>query len=277
MEELFNDPVLIVETLLPYGLNLFIAIAILIVGWIIAKWAGKRVLKMASNADNVDDTIVPILAKLTTVVIMLITIVAVLDKFGVQMASLIALIGAAGLAVGLALQGTLSNVASGVMLLTFRPFKVGDFININGMFAVVDEIGLFTTEFHTPDNVYVVWTNSRVWGADIRNFSVNETRRIDLVFGIHYDDDIDKAMKIISEVFAEESRILPEPEPLIAVTELGDSSVDILARPWVKTSDWWLTSLELKKAVKQRFDAEGITIPFPQRDVHYYEQKKLSS
>lgn len=275
MEEIIQDPALLIETFLPYAINLIVAVSILIIGWVVARWAGKRVLKTASDADNVDDTIVPILAKLTTAVIMLITIVAVLDRFGVQMASLIALIGAAGLAVGLALQGTLSNVASGVMLLTFRPFKIGDFININGMFAIVDEIGLFTTEFHTTDNVYVVWTNSRVWGADIRNFSVNETRRVELVFGIHYDDDIDKAMRIIKEVFDEDPRILPEPAPFIAVSELGDSSVDIMARPWTKSSDWWATTLALKKAVKQRFDKEGITIPFPQRDVHYYEQKKL--
>ncbi len=272
MEELLEDPLRIIELTIPYALNLITAIIILLAGWIVAKWAGRRIMKLGKNAENVDDTIVPIMSKLVTVLIMIITIIAVLDKFGVQMASLIAILGAAGLAVGLALQGTLSNVASGVMLLTFRPFKVGDFININGTFAIVDEIGIFTTEFHTPDNIYMVWTNSKVWGSDIRNFSVNETRRLDLEFGISYSDDIDKAISLIKDEISNDERILPEPEALIAVSNLGDSSVDLIARPWVKTKDWWPTRLALIKAVKQRFDKEGISIPFPQRDVHLFKK-----
>lgn len=273
LTEILENPEVLISVIIPYAMNLITAVVILIAGWIVAKWAGKKVLRFSKDAENIDNTIVPILSKMVTAVIMIITIIAVLDKFGVQMASLIAIIGAAGLAIGLALQGTLSNVASGVMLLTFRPFKVGDFININGTFAIVDEIGLFTTEFHTPDNIFMVWTNSRVWGADIRNFSVNETRRIDLEFGISYTDDMDKAIALIKDVFAEEPRVLPEPAPLVAVTNLGDSSVDLVARPWVKTSDWWPTRLALIKAVKERFDKEGISIPFPQRDVHLFQKK----
>ncbi len=184
-----------------YGLQVIGALVILIVGWIISNWLGKRVRKLAEKSSKIDATLVPILSKTTKVLGLIITILAVLNKFGIQTTSLIAVLGAAGLAIGLALQGTLSNVASGVMLLIFRPFNVGDFVSVSGVSAIVDEVGIFVTKFHTPDNINVYLPNSKIWGNEIQNFSQNDTRRIDMVFGIGYDDDMDKAISILKEVF----------------------------------------------------------------------------
>jgi small conductance mechanosensitive channel len=256
-----------------YALQVLGAVIIFIVGWLIAKWADKRVRKWMNKSKRVDDTLVPIVAKSIKLLILIITLLAVLNKFGVQTASIIALLGAAGLAIGLALQGTLSNVASGVMLLIFRPFKIGDAVTISGLTAIVDEIGLFITKLHTFDNINVYLPNSKIWGNEIHNFSQNDNRRIDMVFGIGYDDDMDKAIDIIREVFSEDERILDDPAALIAVSELGDSSVNIMARPWTKSPDFLQTKLDLTKRMKERFDEEGINIPYPQRDVHLFKSE----
>ncbi|HKJ46377.1 MAG TPA: mechanosensitive ion channel domain-containing protein [Balneolales bacterium] len=256
-----------------YALQVLGAVIIFIIGWLIAKWADKRVGKWMKKSKRIDDTLVPIIAKSIKVLIMIITLLAVLNKFGVQTASIIALLGAAGLAIGLALQGTLSNVASGVMLLIFRPFKIGDAVTISGLTAIVDEIGLFITKLHTFDNINVYLPNSKIWGNEIHNFSQNDNRRVDMIFGIGYDDDIDKAINIIKEVFSQDERILDDPAPLIAVSELGDSSVNIMARPWTKSPDFFQTKLDLTKRMKERFDEEGINIPYPQRDVHLFKSE----
>jgi len=261
----------ITELVITHGMSLIGAIAILIVGYIVAGWAAKKVRKSATKSGKFDETLVPILAQTTKVIILLITILAVLGQFGVQTASIIAILGAAGLAVGLALQGTLSNVAAGMMLLILRPFKVGDAVDIAGTVGVVDEIGLFTTDMHTFDNIGVTMPNSIVWGQEIQNLSRFDTRRVDMEFGIDYSDDMDKAIKLIKEVLAEDDRILPEPETLIAVSGLGDSAVTIRVRPWAKTSDVWPLYYDLTKRMKEKFDENDVSFPFPQRDVHLFQ------
>lgn len=242
----------------------------------LASWLSRRVGKKARDSENIDATLTPLFSKITRIVVMLITIIAVLGRFGIETASIVAGLSVAGLAIGLALQGTLSNVASGVMLLSFRPFEVGDFIMFDKTVGIVDEIGLFMTKMHTLQNIYTIVPNSKIWGTEIQNWSRNDTRRIDLVFCISYDDDIDKAFKIIQKAFDEDSRVLSDPEPFIAVGELNDSSVDILARPWTPSTDAWQAGMDLRKRIKQLFDQSGISFPYPQRDVHLFNQSKVN-
>ncbi len=271
MEDVYVIAESAIDTLVPFALNVIGAVIILIFGYIASNWAYKRVYNAAKSREQIDDTVVPILAKMAKIGIMALTIVIVLGNFGVETASLVAVLGVAGLAIGLALQGALSNVASGIMLLTFHPFRVGDFVGFGSTTGVVEEIGIFVTEMKTLDNIAVVVPNSQVWGGPIINYTKKDTRRVDMVFGIHYDDDIDKAFKIIDEVLKEDERVLEDPQPLIAVADLGDSSVDIMVRPWTANDDWWQFKLDTTKKIKQRFDQENITIPFPQRDVHFYQ------
>lgn len=258
--------------LITYGLNIIGAIAILIVGLIIAKWLGTRVHQSLSRSQRFDDTVTPLIAKTVRIVIIAVTILAVLNKFGVQTASLVAVLGTIGLAIGLALQGTLSNIASGIMLLLLRPFNVGDTVDIGSTSGVVDEIGLFVTEMHTFDNVGITMPNSKVWGNEIRNYSRNDVRRVDMEFGIAYDDDMDKAMGVVKEVLDTDERVLSEPEPLIAISALGDSAVNIRVRPWTQTANVWPLRYAITKRIKERFDEEGISFPFPQRDVHLFKE-----
>jgi small conductance mechanosensitive channel len=215
---------------------------------------------------------VPVLSKVTKIFVLIVTLLAVLGQFGVETTSIVAVLGASALAIGLALQGTLSNVASGVMLLTLRPFSVGDAVSIAGTSGVVDSIGLFTTEMHSFDNIGISIPNSKVWGSEIRNMNRFDTRRVDMQVGIGYEDNMDKAMKVIKEVLDSDDRVLSEPEPLIAIAELGDSAVVINVRPWAKTSDVWPLRFDFTKKVKERFDEEDISFPFPQRDVHLFQQ-----
>jgi len=258
--------------IISYGLDVVGAIVILILGWAAAGYFSRKVEKKSRKSGKIDETIIPLLSKLTRFTVILITILAVLNQFGVQTASIVALLGAAGLAIGLALQGTLTNIASGIVLLVLRPFKVGDAVDIGGTLGIVDEIGLFVTELHTFDNIAITMPNSKIWGNTIKNLSRNETRRIDLTFGIGYDDDMDKAIEVIEQVFDADERILEEPEPIIKVNELADSSVNFIARPWVKSEDYFATKLDLTKRVKERFDEEGLNIPYPQRDIHVLKQ-----
>lgn len=268
----------IVKSLIPllveYGLQIVGAIVILIVGRMMAKWMKRYVIKLCQKSDKIDTTVQPVLANLAYVVVILVTIMAVLNQFGIETTSLVALLGAAGLAVGLALQGTLSNIASGVMILVLRPFEAGQVIKLAGEVYICDELGLFISKFHTPENVPVYLPNSKIWGNEIHNFSRAETRRINLEIGIGYDDDMDKALEVISDEVKKDARVLADPAPLFAVGSLGDSSVNLLVRPWTKGSDWWDTRLALTKAIKQRLDKEGISIPFPQRDVHLFQDNK---
>ncbi len=260
-----------------YGLQVLGGIIILILGWLLAGWASKRFRAFADGTPRIDSTIGPLLAKVIRIVVLALTGIVVLKRFGVDVTSLIAILGAAGLAIGLALQGTLSNVASGIMLLTLRPIEAGDLVEVGGTRATVDEIGLMLTKLHTPDNVFVAMPNSEIWGKEIRNFSRNGLRRIDLVFGIGYDDDMSQAMEIVRRTLAADERVLKDPAPMVAVGELADSSVNLLARPWVKTPDYFATKVALTQKMKERFDQSGISIPYPQRDLHVFQASRVGS
>ncbi len=263
---------MVIEVVTAYGLDVIGAITILIVGWWFAGRAKAWAVKAFKKTEHVDDTLTTFLGNLIRYLVIIITLLAVLDRFGVETTSFIAILGATSLAIGLALQGTLSNVAAGVMLLFFRPFNVGDFIEGGGQSGSVKSIGLFVTHLNTPDNVEIIVPNASLWGSSIKNYSFNSTRRVDFVFGIGYGDDIDKAMSIIAALAAEDDRVHKDPEPVIVVGELGASSVDIITRVWCDSGDYWNLKFHMLKSVKERFDAEGISIPFPQTDVHLYKQ-----
>lgn len=259
---------MIVELGTQYGLNIIFAILILIIGFMAAGWVKRMVLKACNKSSKIDGTLGVFFSSLARYIVIIFTILAVLDRFGVETASLIAILGAASLAIGLALQGTLSNVAAGVMLLIFRPFKVGEFVDVGGHAGTVKALGLFVTEMATGDNVKIIIPNSQVWGASIKNFSANDTRRVDLVIGISYDDDIDHAMAQLEKLIAAESRALSDPASQIFVGDLGASSVDIGVRVWVNSGDYWGVRWDLTKAIKQHFDKNDLNFPYPQQDVH---------
>ena len=251
-----------------YGLSVVGALVVLIVGWIAANWLSGLLNKALSRTDKVDATLRGFLVSLLRDGILTFTVVAMLNQFGVQTTSLIAVLGAASLAIGLALQGTLSNVAAGAMLLLFRPFKVGDYIDAGGISGTVKQISLFITEFATPDNVQILVPNSKIWGAAIMNYSFHATRRVDLVLGISYEDDVEKTVKIVEEMAAAEPRVLQDPAPLVVVGELADNSVNLTIRLWCNAGDYWPLKFDMTKAMKLRMDKEGISIPYPQRTVH---------
>lgn len=261
----------VVDTLLLYGMDVIGALIMLIVGWWVAGRVGSLIMRALGRVPNMDATLQPFLASLAKYAVLAVTVIAVLNQFGVETTSIIALLGAAGLAIGLALQGTLQNVAAGVMLLLFRPFKIGDFVDAEGISGTVAAIGLFTTEMNTPDGVYRIVPNSLLWGRSLLNYSRNPTRRVDLLVGISYDDDIDRAQAAIMDVVGADSRVLAAPEPQTMVTNLGDSAVDITCRVWVNAADYWGVRFDMTKALKQRMDRDNITIPFPQRDVHLHQ------
>lgn len=250
------------------GVDLVAAIVILVVGWVVAGWAGSLVRRAAERSGRLDRTVVTLLGRLARWIVLAFTVIAVLGRFGVQTTSLVALLGAAGLAVGLALQGALSNVAAGVLLLALRPFRVGDAVDIAGTAGVVDDMGLFVTRLTSFDGVPMHVPNSSVWGKAISNFSQAERRRTDLVVGVGYGDDIAGALETLRSLAKGDSRVLADPEPMAAVDSLGDSSVNLLLRYWTAAGDFYATKLDLTRALKERFDAEGISIPFPQRDLH---------
>lgn len=204
--------------------------------------------------------------------VLVLVLIAVLSKFGIQTTSIIAVLGAAGIAVGLALQGALSNVAAGILLLVLRPFRVGDFIDADGISGTVDEIGLFATQMRTAEGVYQMVPNSQLTGRTIRNFSRLETRRVDIVVGISYDDDIDRASDILLSLMTGDERVLADPAPQVMVTELGDSSVNLTMRCWTRIENYWPLLFDLTKQSKTAIEAEGMSIPFPQREVHVREQ-----
>jgi small conductance mechanosensitive channel len=229
----------------------------------------KAVGRGAERA-NLDQTLIPFLCGVSYYVILAIVAIAALGIVGIQTASLLAVLGAAGLAVGLALQGTLSNFAAGVMLLLFRPFRVGDFVDVGGTAGSVVAIGLFVTTLNTPDNVQILMPNSRIWGDTIRNYAANDTRRNDMVVGISYSDDIGSAISIIQDVLDSDSRVMGDPVPVIAVNELGDSSVNLVVRPWCRKEDYWALRFDMMRRLKEKLEGGGVSIPFPQRDVHLF-------
>ncbi len=259
---------MVVALVTTYGLGVIGAIVILIVGFVIAGWVRGSVKKALSNFKRVDETLRGFFSSLAYYAVIVFTIIAVLSQFGVETTSFIAVLGAAGLAIGLALQGTLSNVAAGVMLLLFRPFKTGDYIEGGGLAGTVKSISLFVTELATPDNVQIIAPNSQLWGDAIKNYSFHPTRRVDIAIGIAYEDEIDKAIAAIVDEARKDSRVHADPEPLAAVTDLGDSSVNFTVRVWCNAGDYWPLKFDLTKNLKNRMDAEDITIPYPQRTLH---------
>ncbi len=253
-----------------WGLKALGALVVLFVGRSAARWA-RRITRTALQRGNTDPTLVPFISSLVYYLLLVFVAVAVLGMVGIQTASIIAVLGAAGLAVGFALQGTLSNLAAGVMLLIFRPFKNGDFIKAAGTSGTVEAIGIFTTLLKTPDNVAIIVPNANVWGDTIKNYAVNDTRRIDLVMGIGYGDDIQRAINTIQGVLNADDRVLQDPEAVVAVNELADSSVNLVVRPWCRREDYGALRWDLIRALKEQLEAAGCNIPFPQRDVHLHQ------
>jgi small conductance mechanosensitive channel len=260
------------DYIIPFAIDLAMAIIIFIIGKIVVKMLVSVLGKLLSKA-KYDDMLVEFLKSIANAILMLFVIVASLDQLGVDTTSLVAILGAAGLAIGLSLQGSLQNFAAGVMLLVFRPFKAGDYVDAGGVAGTVKSIGVFSTIMNTPDNKEIIVPNGNIYGGNIVNFSAKDTRRVDMVFGIGYDDDLRKAKALLEEMVKEDSRILQDPAPQVAVSELGDSSVNFVVRPWVKSADYWGVMFDFTEAVKLRFDAEGISIPFPQMDVHVHKNE----
>ena len=260
------------ELVTVFGVKILAALAVFIIGRWVVKYLGNLVQRVMENR-HVDPTLTKFVASLTYIALLTFVILAALGMLGIQTTSFIAVLGAAGLAIGLALQGSLSNFAAGVLMIIFRPFKVGDFIEAAGVAGTVEEIQIFTTQLATPDNKTIIIPNAKLTADNIINYSTKGTRRADMVFGIGYEDDIDKARNIITEILSNDQRVLKDPPMQVAVSELADSSVNFVTRAWVNAGDYWGVVFETTEAVKKRFDAEGISIPFPQRDVHVYEHK----
>ncbi|MEQ8370231.1 MAG: mechanosensitive ion channel [Alphaproteobacteria bacterium] len=251
-----------------HALSALGGVLILVAGWIVAGWARRTVLRAMRRVNRVDVTLTRFLAGGLRYLVLALTLLLVLAQFGIQTASFIAVLGAAGLAVGLALQGTLSNVAAGVMILFLRPFRVDEFIDAGGLMGTVDEIGLFATHMKTLDGNLLIVPNGRLWSSEVVNWSRLPTRRQDIQVGVSYSTDLDRALAVLREELDKDPRVLQDPEPMVAVNELGDSAVVILCRFWAAASDAYTTKLHLNKAIKQRLDLEGMEIPFPQRVMH---------
>lgn len=255
-----------------FGLRIIASIVILILG----RWAAKVLTNLLRNLlkrSKVDETLISFTCNLSYIALLIIVIIAALNKLGIQTASIIAILGAAGLAVGLALQGSLANFAAGVLIIIFRPFKVNDYIEAAGIGGTVEEIQIFTTKLKTPDNKTIFVPNAKITADKIINYSAKDNRRMDLIFGVSYSDDLDNTRKILAEIAENDDRILKDPAPMIAVKELADSSVNFVLRIWTHRDNYWNVNFDTIETVKKHFDNSGITIPFPQRDVHVYENK----
>jgi small conductance mechanosensitive channel len=255
------------DTLLVYELKILYALVILIVGYWIARGC-RAALRSLMRRRNLDEAVAAFTGNLVYYAVVTFAVIAALAKLGLQTASFIAVIGAAGLAIGLALQGSLANFAAGVLLIIFRPFKSGDFVEVAGTTGVVTAIDIFTTVLTSPDNRRIIIPNSQVMGGKIVNYSALDQRRVDLVIGVSYDADLDQVRQVLRDTVTADERVLAEPEPVIAVLELADSSVNLVVRPWVKTADYWAVYFALQEQIKKRLDAAEIGIPYPQHDVH---------
>jgi small conductance mechanosensitive channel len=253
-----------------FGINVAIALAIFYVGKMVISMV-VRGLRKVMRRQEVEKTLETFVCNLVRTVLLLFVIIAAIGQLGIETTSFIAVFGAAGLAVGLAMQGSLSNFAAGVLIVLFRPYRVGDFIEAAGINGVVEQVQILTTVLKTGDNKQIIVPNGQIMDSIITNYSANDTRRVDMVVGVSYGDDLDKVRSTIQELVAAEERILDEPACTIAVSALADSSVNFVVRPWVKTSDYWGVMFDLTEAIKKRFDKEGISFPFPQQDVHLYK------
>ena len=261
------------EYLIPFGLNLLMAVLVFYIGRMVARIIVKAVDKLMTKSE-MDESLRKFVTDLAYAMLMVVVVIAALDRLGVKTTAAVAVLGAAGLAIGLALQGSLGNFASGVMIILFKPYKVGDVISVAGHTGGVDAIKVFVTILVTPDNRQIAIPNGQITGGSIVNLTARGTRRIDLVAGIGYDDDIKLAKQTLEEILAADDRILKDPAPQVAVSELADSSVNFVVRPWVNSADYWDVMFDVTEAIKLTFDEKGISIPFPQRDVHMHEVKQ---
>jgi len=253
-----------------WGLKILAALAVFVIGrWVAMAIRGS--LRKVLNARGVDSTLTTFLGSIVFMLVMTMVVIAALGQLGVNTTSFVAVLGAAGLAVGFALQGSLGNFASGVMIIFFRPFKAGDFVEIAGTSGVILEVQVFATVLKTGDNKRVIIPNGSVMGGNIVNYSAHDTRRVDMVFGCGYGDDVRKAKEVLTDIVKADERVLQDPAPVVALSELGDSSVNFVVRPWVKTADYWDVYWAMHETVKLRFDEAGLEIPFPQRDVHMHQ------
>lgn len=272
MEDLIGT---IVPQVSYWGLRVLGAIAVLIIGRMVAgsvrRWAAGGL-----GRSRLDATLIPFISGFAYYLVLAFVLIAVLGIFGIPTASFIAVLGAAGLAVGLALQGTLGNFAAGVMLLVFRPFRVGDYVEAGGTAGSVASIGVFATTLNTPDNVRIIVANSAIYGGTIKNYSANDTRRNDMVVGVSYGDDLGTALATIRQVLDADPRVLRDPEPLVAVSELGDSSVNFVVRPWCRKEDYWGLRFDLTRRLKEELEKAGCSIPFPQRDLHVFQAERVA-
>lgn len=265
----------IIDLGVPFLVNLVASVLIYLIG----KWLAKMVsncVESVMNKAKIDEALSKFAHNLIYAAILVFTIIAAIGKIGVQTASFIAVLGAAGLAVGMALQGTLSNFAAGVMIIVLKPFKIGDFVEAGGVLGSVKEIQIFNTILATPDNRRIILPNSKVSGNTITNFTGIDQRRLDMVFGISYDDDIKTAKEVLTRLVQNDERILKDPAPVIAVKELGDSSVNLVCRPWTKPADYWAVWFDLTEKGKVELEKAGCSIPYPQRDVHLYKEEPNS-
>ncbi|MAY71831.1 mechanosensitive ion channel family protein [Halomonas litopenaei] len=258
---------------LQFLINLVAAAAIFIIGRWVAKAVHKVVVKGMQRAD-VEPLLVKFLGNILYALLLTFVILAAISRIGIQTASLIAVIGAAGLAVGLALQGSLANFAAGVMVIIFRPYRIGDYVEAGGVSGTVEDVQIISTELSTPDNRKIIVPNGQMMSGAVVNYSAHATRRVDLTVGVGYDDDIDTVRRVLESVVADDPRVLSEPAPNIRMNAMGDSSITWIVRPWVQASDYWDVYWEMTEEIKRRFDREGISIPFPQRDVHLYHHAK---
>ena len=257
------------ELLSSFGISLFIALSILIIGRQVVKILIK-VISTALERSNTEDTVRIFVTNLLNTLLMIVVFIAAINQLGIQTTSIIAVLGAAGLAIGLALQGSLSNFAAGILIVIYRPYKVGDYIQADNHLGTVDDIQIFSTVLKTPDNKLVIVPNGSIMNGSIVNFSNQDKRRVDIIASCSYEDDIDKVKSVLADILSKDNRILNEPKPRIAVSELADSSVNFIVRPWVKNSDYLDVYYSLLEEIKKRFDQEGIAIPYPQTDVHIH-------
>ena len=262
------------ELAVTYSFSILGAILLVIGGYIVANIAQRSVYGALGRFRGFDETLRKFFSQIVRYAILILVGITVLAQFGVQTASIIAALGAIGLAIGLALQGTLQNIAAGIMLLALRPFRVGEYIDAGSVSGTIQEIGLFATELKTLDGLFVLSPNSELWNTPVTNYSRNPLRRNDLTIGIGYDDDIDLAFDIMTGVISGDERGLSDPAPDVFVSQLGDSAVDVTIRYWTSTPNWWPAKLEFTKRIKHLFDEKGISIPFPQRSVHYVGQSQ---
>lgn len=260
----------LMELVTTWGIKVLGALVVLAIGRMIAGLMRRMVVKAMQRA-KFDSTLIPFLSSMVYYLLLTLVIIAVLGLFGVPTAQFVAILGAAGLAVGLALQGTLANFAAGVMLLVFRPFRVGDFVKVGGSSGTVVAIHVFSTTMNTGDNIRIIVPNGTVWGAVIKNYSVNDTRRNDMVVSVSYDDDLGKVIEVIQGVLAADPRVLRDPQPLVAVSEMADSSMNLVVRPWSKRQDSWALRCDLTRKLKEELESAGFSIPFPQQDVHIHK------